>query len=135
MGSKEPEMLLDFLFEQQSGWGRHFDMRKVKEEASLGKETKTQQLPRKKKLVPPSLSCSKLLWTFGPSMSAPMSPTLGQHVRLTPLHLSCAPLCGPVTFFSAFKYLQLFDHLTNALPPSSLNCKLSSYGSSAPTLA
>ena len=42
-------MLLDFLFEQQSGWGRHFDMRKVKEEASLGKETKTQQLPRKKK--------------------------------------------------------------------------------------
>lgn len=42
-------MLLDFLFEQQSGWGRHFDMRKVKEEASLGKETKNSTITTQKK--------------------------------------------------------------------------------------
>lgn len=52
------QIILDFWFEQLSGWQHHFDMGKAEEEASLGEETKTQQ---QQKTAPPQLFMQQVI--------------------------------------------------------------------------
>ena len=109
-------------------------MGKAEEEASLGEETKTQQ--QQNTALPRNSSCSRLFLTLGSQMSAPTSPPQRLHTAPTPpLHHITLSLIRTWRLLLRTYYVQLFDHLTEALPPSSLNCKLSSHGSSSHTLA
>lgn len=97
-----------FLFEPLCSWWHHFDMRKTEGENKKTSFLRRNQKLNNKKRVPPSLSCGRLLLTFGPHMSAQMSPPQGLAQDPTlPLHPSLILPCRvvPCTYHE-----QLSDH-------------------------
>lgn len=131
-GSKEMRtqgQRLDLWFQQVSAWCCHWDMGKTEKEASLGK----QKLNHKITGSFPGLPVAGSLLTFGPQMSAKMSPPQRDCHNLfligfiPPLHQSLSYF--PIIFIWALICYQL---TTNALSLSSQNYKLSSQSNLIP---